>query len=62
MVKFMPGSETWKKRLEEALEKGEEPVEIFCFGTDKFELIRDVGMRYSYGFRTRKSRHTVKNI
>ena len=60
MIKFMPGSETWKKRLREALEKGEEPVEIFCFGTEKFELIRDVGMQYSYGFRTRKSKHTVK--
>jgi len=60
MVRFMPGSESWRKRLREALEKGEKPVEIFCFGTEKFKLIRDVGMPYSYGFRTRKSKHTVK--
>ncbi len=57
---YMPGSKVWEKRLKEALEKGEEPVEIFCFGTDKFELIRGVGMMYSYGFRTRRSNHTVK--
>jgi len=57
---YMPGSEIWEKRLKEALKKNEKPIEIFCFGTDKFELIRGIGMPYNYGYRTRRSKHTVK--
>jgi len=37
--KYMPLTEAWEKRLREAREKGEEPVEVNCFGTEKYEII-----------------------
>jgi len=36
---FAPGSERWRRRLEEALRRGEEPVEVDCFGTDKYKIL-----------------------
>jgi len=36
---FMPGSNAWKHRFREAMERGEKPVEVNCFGDMRYELV-----------------------
>jgi len=59
-IPYLPGSEPWKKRFEEALKKGEKPVEVFVFGTENFKLLKGVPRYYHYGFKSRRSDHAVK--
>jgi len=38
-LRFEVGTEPWEKRLREALEKGEKPVNVYCFGTKEFKIL-----------------------
>jgi hypothetical protein len=42
---FSFGSEAWQKRLKEAIEKEEKPVEVNCFG-GKFEIKHGIIIRH----------------
>ena len=36
---FRFGGEAYRKRMVEAQQRGEKPVEVNCFGTDKYEIV-----------------------